>query len=257
VLNSEIAAGANSEQELWLRSDLAANPAVCTLAYWHRPRFSSGSNLVSNRSAALWQALYEYGADVVLNGHEHFYERFAAQTPDGEADAAHGIRQFIVGVGGSTLRGFATIHPNSEVRNGATWGVLQLTLHAGSYDWAFLPVAGQTFSDTGSAGCVSPAGAPPTAPATAPTANTPGQTQTATQTVTDTPAPDGAPTSTSAPAATPTPTGAALPTQTPPQPAWTSTATATPGDPPTPPYTPETPAPRGEEGRHFLPVVFK
>jgi hypothetical protein len=237
VLNSETAAGAGSAQEQWLRADLAANPAACTLAYWHTPRFSSGSSPVSNKTGALWRALYEYGADVVLSAHEHFYERFAPQTPDGVADADHGIRQFIVGTGGRTLRGFATIHPNSEVRNGATWGVLKLTLRAGSYDWVFLPIAGQSFTDTGSANCVAPAGAPPTPPRTPTPTNTPQQTQTPTQTVIDTPTPASTRTPTSAPTAMPTPTGAPLP--------------------PTTPAPTSTPAQGGEEGRQFLPLIFR
>jgi hypothetical protein len=245
VLNSEIAAGAGSAQEQWLRGDLAANPAACTLAYWHTPRFSSGSSPVSNKSGALWRALYEYGADVVLSAHEHFYERFAPQTADGVADADHGIRQFIVGTGGSALRGFATIHPNSEVRNGNTWGVLKLTLRAGSYDWVFVPIAGQSFTDTGSANCVAPAGTPPTPPDTPTSTNTPQQTQTNTETPTqtptqtaiNTPTPASTRTPTSAPTAMPTPTGAPLP--------------------PTTPAPTSTPAQGGEEGRQFLPLIFK
>lgn len=208
--------------------------------------------------AALWQALYEYGADVVLNGHEHFYERFAPQTPDGEADAAHGIRQFIVGTGGRNLRGFAAIHPNSEVRNGATWGVLQLTLHDGSYDWAFLPIEGQTFDDAGSADCVSPAGAPPPPPATPTPTGTASQTQHPTQPATATQTPTGTATTTPtssptpAPTLTPTPTAPPPPTATP-----TSPPTATPAATDTPSPPPGFPAGEGEDRRQFLPLIFQ
>ncbi len=105
----------------------------------------------------IWRILYTYGADVVLNGHDHDYERFALQTPDAEADPAHGIREFVVGTGGASLRAFrATIEPNSEARDRSTYGVLKLTLRPSGYDWAFVPIAGQTFSDAGSAACVAP-----------------------------------------------------------------------------------------------------
>ena len=94
--------------------------------------------------------LYEYGADLVLNGHAHWYERFAPQTPDGVADPTYGIPQITVGTGGKVLRGLGTIDPNSEVRDWSTWGVLKLTLNQSSYDWEFVPVAGSSFTDSGS-----------------------------------------------------------------------------------------------------------
>lgn len=103
---------------------------------------------------AVWDALYEYEADVVLNGHAHDYERFALQNPDGAADPERGIREFVAGTGGRYLVGFSTVRDNSEVRNSETWGVLKLTLHAASYDWEFIPIAGQTFTDSGSSPCV-------------------------------------------------------------------------------------------------------
>jgi hypothetical protein len=155
VLNSEINHAVGSPQENWLRADLAGNQKTCTLAYWHKPRFSSGGNGNDSSFQPLWQALYDYGADLVLNGHEHMYERFAPQSPTGQADPTHGIRQFIVGTGGAGLYTFSNIQPNSEVRNGTTWGVLKLTLHATSYSWEFIPIAGQTFTDAGSSNCVS------------------------------------------------------------------------------------------------------
>jgi hypothetical protein len=101
----------------------------------------------------LWQALYEYGADVVIVGHDHTYERFAPQTPDGTADPVRGIRQFVVGTGGKDLSGFGPPIANSEVQNYKVFGVLKLTLHATSYEWQFIPIAGQTFTDTGSDSC--------------------------------------------------------------------------------------------------------
>jgi hypothetical protein len=153
ALNSEISQGAGSAQERWLRADLAANPSICTLAYWHKPRFSSGLHGNISASQALWQALYDYGADVVLNGHDHTYERFAPQNPNGQADA-RGIREFVVGTGGAGLYSFPSIKPNSQVRNNSTYGVLKLTLHPTSYDWQFVPIAGQSFTDSGSANCV-------------------------------------------------------------------------------------------------------
>jgi hypothetical protein len=143
-----------SEQERWLRADLAAHPQQCTLAYWHHPRFSSDAR--HGNSAAVgpfWEALYEYGADVVLAGHAHVYERFAPQAPWGVADPAFGIRQFVVGTGGNGHYGFRGVKPQSQVRNATTFGVLALTLRSGGYDWRFLPQAGKSFSDAGTAAC--------------------------------------------------------------------------------------------------------
>jgi hypothetical protein len=159
ALNSEIAHGVGSPQEQWLRADLAANQRTCTLAYWHRPRFSSGDHGNDSSFQPFWQALYEYGADVVLNGHDHNYERFAPQDPTGKADP-RGIREFVVGTGGRSLRSFQTVRANSEVRNSTTWGVLKLSLHPTSYDWEFVPIAGQSFRDTGSAACVASTSTP-------------------------------------------------------------------------------------------------
>jgi hypothetical protein len=165
VLNSNISMAAGSPQERWLRADLAAHPAACTVAYWHHPRFSSGYHGNDSSVHPIWQALYDYGADVVLNGHDHNYERFAPQDPSGKRDTVRGIREFVVGMGGATLRAFRTIQPNSEVRNSDTRGVLKLTLHPTSYSWQFIPEAGKSFSDTGNAPCVSS-----TAPSPSPTA---------------------------------------------------------------------------------------
>jgi hypothetical protein len=101
----------------------------------------------------LWDALYAANADVIVNGHDHSYERYAPQNPSGTADPARGLREFVVGTGGTSLRLFKTIKPNSEVRNSDTHGVLKLNLNTASYDWQFAPVAGKTFTDSGSDSC--------------------------------------------------------------------------------------------------------
>lgn len=153
-LNSNIRMRAGSAQERWLRADLAATQAKCVLAYWHQPRFSSSTGHGDDPSTQpLWQALYDFGADVVLGGHDHDYERFAPQAPDGRVDPEHGIREFVVGTGGAERYSFGPPEPNSEVRNGDTWGVLKLTLLPDAYRWQFVPVAGKTFSDSGAGHC--------------------------------------------------------------------------------------------------------
>ena len=154
-LNSNISMSAGSAQETWLRADLAASTLPCTLAYWHHPRFSSGTQHGSSSSAEpLWQALYDHGAEIVVSGHEHNYERFAPQQPDGTADAATGIREFVVGTGGTGhYNDLGTQLPNSELFNGTTFGVIKLTLGPGTYSWNFVPVAGETFTDSGSGSC--------------------------------------------------------------------------------------------------------
>jgi hypothetical protein len=154
ALNPHVSASTGSTQEQWLRQDLATNGGHCTLAFWHEPRFTSGAEHSNDTSVApFWQDLYTAKADLVLNGHNHQYERFAPQNPNGTADPANGIREFVVGTGGAGLYDFASPQPNSEVRNATTQGVLKLTLHQGSYDWKFVPVAGQSFTDSGTATC--------------------------------------------------------------------------------------------------------
>ena len=158
VLNGECSyvGGCNhgSPQERWLAGDLAAHPSVCTLAYWHQPRFSSGAPGQASDPAyqAFWDDLYTYRVEVVLNGHAHDYERFAPQTPTGHASPT-GIREFVVGTGGAGQLPLGTVERNSEVRHTGTLGVLRLTLRATSYDWRFLPVAGGTFTDAGTGAC--------------------------------------------------------------------------------------------------------
>ena len=156
VLNSNcgnVSCSTGSAQELWLRNDLATHPNACTLAYWHHPRFDSGSHGNDADVQALWQALYDYNADLILNGHDHLYERFAPQTPAGLADPVRGIPEFIVGTGGHSFHPFISTQPNSLVRNGDTFGVIKLELSPGSYTYQFLPVPGHTFTDTGTGAC--------------------------------------------------------------------------------------------------------
>jgi hypothetical protein len=158
-LNSECAqvggCGAASEQGKWLEKDLKDHPAGCTLAYFHKPLFSSGLAHGNDMEVKpLWDILYHAGADIVINGHDHDYERFAPQDPNGKADADHGIREFVVGSGGkNSHRIFAAPVPNSEARNADTFGVLKLTLHPKSYDWQFVPQEGRSFTDSGSGTC--------------------------------------------------------------------------------------------------------
>jgi len=158
VLNSECeelgGCGVGSPQEKWLRSDLAAHPVACTLAYWHKPLFSSGAKHGNDPEIKpLWQALYEANADVVVNGHDHDYERFAPQNPDGVRDPARGIREFVVGTGGKNTREFGKIESSSEAHSTGTFGILKLTLHAKGYDWEFIPISGKTFRDSGTGAC--------------------------------------------------------------------------------------------------------
>jgi acid phosphatase type 7 len=158
-LNSECAAVGGcdweSPQGKWLREDLARHPAACTLAYFHKPLFSSGKEHgYDPQMKPLWEMLYAAGTDIVIGGHDHHYERFAPQDPDGNPDPAHGIREFIVGTGGkNSHRSLAAPAANSEVRNADTFGVLKLTLHPGRYDWEFVPQAGKSFRDVGSDVC--------------------------------------------------------------------------------------------------------
>ncbi len=152
--------GPGSAQLTWLQADLSADTSRCTLAYWHIPTWTSGSRSAPNAQSFV-QALYADGAEVVLTGHEHNYERFAPQSPTGVADP-NGVREWVVGTGGANhtelpITGSA---PNSEVRNDATYGVLKLGLHDGWYDWTFVRDPGQAapagstpFSDSGSTDC--------------------------------------------------------------------------------------------------------
>jgi PKD repeat protein len=152
VLNSAIAMTANSVQELWLKSDLQTNTRQCIMAMWHHPRFTSAAT-VDATSLPVWNDLYAAGADVIVNAHYGVYERFAPQSPTEVADPTNGIRQFVIGTAGISLDPFGTIRPNSQVRRNDTYGVLKFTLTPGAYSWQFVPVAGKTFTDTGSGTC--------------------------------------------------------------------------------------------------------
>ena len=143
---------AGSPQERWLRADLAAHPARCTLAYWHHPRYSSGQHGSDPRFIAFWQALFDASADLVLVGHDHDYERFAPQNAMGELDLTRGIREIVVGTGGRSMRAFKDARPNSEVRDATSLGILELTLGATAYKWRFRSAVGW-FADAGSARC--------------------------------------------------------------------------------------------------------
>lgn len=147
--------GKGSPQEVWLKEDLAAHTInKCTLAYWHHPLFSSGVEHGNDpQFLSFWQDLYEYGVDIVLNGHDHDYERFAPQDPTGKLDTKQGIREFVVGTGGRNLYTIKKTIPNSEVHDFKTYGVLKLILHSASYEWEFIPIASQTFTDSGKDSC--------------------------------------------------------------------------------------------------------
>ena len=150
-LNSNAPMDSGSPQLQWLQGELAANPSTCALAYWHHPRFSSGPHGDATATRALWRVLYDSDADVVISGHDHFYERFALQDPDGRPDPARGIREFIVGTGGAELNSPVSVHANSDVR-WSIYGVIELVLRANSYTWQFLSDTGAV-ADVGSGLC--------------------------------------------------------------------------------------------------------
>jgi fibronectin type III domain protein len=172
ALNSNCAqvggCGAGSPQELWLKSDLAAHPNRCTLAYWHHPRWNSGELGNDSTTRVFWTDLYAAHADLVLNGHgNHHYERFLPQNPSGAPDA-NGIREFIVSTGGES-HGTPPVTPGdpdtSQITDYTSFGILRLTLHPGSYDWQFVPAVGGSFTDSGTASChSSPTPQQPSAP---------------------------------------------------------------------------------------------
>jgi hypothetical protein len=147
--------GATSPMVSWLKQDLAANPRKCTIAYFNHSLFSSAWHDNQTQVRPIWNVLYAANADVIINGRDHSYERFAPQSPSGTLDTARDIREFVMGTGGAGLFSFdrGTIKPNSEVRNDHTYGVLKLTLHPSSYEWKFVPVAGKTFTDSGTTSC--------------------------------------------------------------------------------------------------------
>jgi hypothetical protein len=158
VLNSNCDAaggcGPGAPQYQWLQADLAAHPAVCTLAAWHHPRWSSGHDGSNAFMQPIWQLLYDGGADVTLSGHSHDYERFAPLDGSGAVDNANGVASFVVGTGGAHFTGLvANVVTGSRARQNTDFGVLRLVLHPSSYDWSFVPIAGSSYSDTGTRSC--------------------------------------------------------------------------------------------------------
>lgn len=151
-LNSNVPAGPGSPQAEWLKATLAQNPVPCTAAIWHHPLFTSGPNGGNPSTRELWRILHQAGAEIVIAGHDHIYERFAPQDADGRPEPATGIRGFTVGTGGAHIYDVRNRRPNSEAIGRAA-GVLKLTLKAASYEWQFVPIAGARFSDFGAADC--------------------------------------------------------------------------------------------------------
>jgi 3',5'-cyclic AMP phosphodiesterase CpdA len=157
ALSSECIRGSRCyiRQYRWLRADLVNNPHQCVLAMWHRPRFSTGAEHGSStRMAPVFDLLYDHGAEIVLSGHDHNYERFTPTDPNGNSDPANGLRQWVVGTGGAPIRPFdLPALPITESRDSTAHGVLRLDLYAGGYDWQFLTTSNNPFTDTGSATC--------------------------------------------------------------------------------------------------------
>jgi hypothetical protein len=157
VLNSNCVqvggCNAGNPQEFWLKANLAANPAKCTLAIWHHPLFTSGTTPGNFHLATFYQDLYDAGADVLVTAHDHNYERFAPQNAQGILDPARGIVEFVAGTGGSNRTPLVfPLQPNSLASNATDFGVLKLVLHATSYDWQFIPVSG-SYTDAGTGQC--------------------------------------------------------------------------------------------------------
>jgi hypothetical protein len=138
----------------WVEADLAAHPAQCTIAYWHQPYFTSTTSGHGQFTEfrPVVDALHAGGVDVVLQGHQHDYERFAPQTPGRVADP-NGMRAFVVGTGGIGFYGFRDIAPNSVTRSDSTYGVLRMTLREGEYDWQFVRTGGTSYNDSGVGTC--------------------------------------------------------------------------------------------------------
>jgi acid phosphatase type 7 len=158
VLNSQcpepMGCTKKSNQYGWLRTDLKKNNYKCVAAIWHKPVFSSGEVYGNDATMQpMWNLLYENNAEIVINGHDHIYERFAPMDPTGKLDEQKGVREFVVGTGGAAYNAVGNVQPNSEVRQGNIFGVLKLTLHPSSYEWEFLPEAGNSFTDSGSSNC--------------------------------------------------------------------------------------------------------
>lgn len=156
VLDSDCAqvggCDAASPQGQWLKKDLAASSVHCTLAIWNRPRYSSGEQGDDPEVASFWEQLHAANAELIVNGHDRDYERFAPLDASGNVERPGGLREIVVGTGGAALRPFHTLAAHSEFRLAGSWGVLRLTLHPANYDWEFLPVGGD-IADSGSTPC--------------------------------------------------------------------------------------------------------
>jgi hypothetical protein len=144
---------AGSAEVKWLNADLAENPAACVLAYWHHPRYSSGEHGSQPSVDGLWDALYAAGAEIVLSGHDHDYERFAPQSDKGEPDPDAGLVEFVVGTGGFSHYPFGRILATSQAHNNTAYGVLELTLSASSWSSRFIPIAGKSYTDAATGTC--------------------------------------------------------------------------------------------------------
>lgn len=154
ALNSEVDISAKSNQLFWLQQVLDTYKSPCTLAYWHKPRFSTGGHPNDATYDAVWRLLYSHGVDIVANGHSHGYERFAPQDPDGKLDTEKGIVQFVSGMGGRSSQNLAEPVPNLATRQNHTFGVLKLSLYPNAAHYEFVPIPGQqTFSDRGTIAC--------------------------------------------------------------------------------------------------------
>jgi hypothetical protein len=158
-----VSCAAGSPQEAWLKADLQAHPASCTLAYWHQPRFTQGDVGEEPMVDPFWQDLYAAHADLILNGHTHAYERYALQDPNQNL-AADGIRELVIGTGGVNFSKFPNFEPNVETSQATTFGIMRLTLHASSYNWAFVPDTSGAYTDSGSTACHGRGGAVPGPP---------------------------------------------------------------------------------------------
>ena len=152
-LNSNLGEIPMQEQLSWLKEQLKDNKRLCTLAYWHHPVFSSGGHRSNEVMQEAWKMLVTAKADIVLASHDHDYERFVPLNAEGERDDKNGIRSFVVGTGGASLTPMFFAKSTTEIRDNTTHGVLKLNLHAKSYDWEFLPVEGQSFTDKGQGNC--------------------------------------------------------------------------------------------------------
>ena len=153
ALNSNIDMGPRSAQGRWAAADLAAHRTICTLAYMHHPRFSSGPHVKNRLVFPMWRLLDSAGVDVVISGHDHIYERFAPMRRNGTRDDRNGVRQFVAGTGGAHLYEIEQVDPNSEARSSEAYGILKLTLSPGRYTWQFVPTAPSAFTDAGSGTC--------------------------------------------------------------------------------------------------------